>query len=211
MAKTYLISNPEPPEKKAARTAQARAERRQRQNLRNLAWSIIASLGVVALLVIVVVRPDTNLVDQINWREVAAESADQLPGDPIAPPLSDLWTGNRAEVTTESGSDLTWSIGLLGPENSYVFIDQGFNADQSWVDERVEQAEKTDQLTLGYGSKQITWTEFDRRTIEPSGNNAYILVFESIDSTVVVGGTDARGVLEVATEASWQLAEENLR
>lgn len=211
MAKDYLFSKPEPPEKKAARAAQAREERRQRQNVRNLAWSIIASLGIVALLVIVVVRPDTNLVEEVNWREVAAQSADQLPGEPITPTLSDLWKGNRAEVKEELGSGITWSLGLLGPENSYVFIDQGFEADEAWLIEKTEQAKKTDELTLGYGKGQITWIEYDRRMVDPTGNNAYLLSFRSKTSTVVVGGTDARGVIEVATEASWQLAEENLQ
>ncbi|MDP4971913.1 MAG: DUF4245 family protein, partial [Pontimonas sp.] len=116
MARTIITSGPEDPEDKAARLAKARAERKARQNMRNLVWSMLASLGVVALLVIVVVRPDTDLVQQIDWREVAEQSADQLPGDPVTPMLSDLWTSNRAEVTTQTGSEVTWSICLQGPE-----------------------------------------------------------------------------------------------
>ena len=80
MAKTIITSGPEDPEAKAARVTKARAERKARQNMRNLIWSLLASLGIVALLVIVVVRPDTNLVQEIDWQEVAAQSADQLPG-----------------------------------------------------------------------------------------------------------------------------------
>ena len=117
------LGRPETPREKSERVAAARAERKARQNTRNLVWSLLASLGVVALLVILVVRPDTNLVDEVDWVEVAAEAKDQLPGEPIVPMLSDLWSANRAEVTSEPGSTATWSIGLLGPERSYVFVD----------------------------------------------------------------------------------------
>ena len=211
MAREILTSGPEHPEDKAARVAKARAERRARQNMRNLVWSVLASLGLVALLVIVVVRPDTNLVEEIDWQEVAEQSADQLPGEPVVPMLSDLWSSNRAEVSQEAGADVTWSIGLLGPEDSYVFVDQGFGANDAWVAARVEQSASTGKVLLGYAPNQVEWLEYDRRYMDPTGNNAYVVVFEYEDSIVVVGGTNAKGVIEVANEVSWRLAEENLR
>lgn len=211
MARTIITSGPEDPEDKAARLAKARAERKARQNMRNLVWSMLASLGVVALLVIVVVRPDTDLVQQIDWREVAEQSADQLPGEPVTPMLSDLWTSNRAEVTSEPGSEVTWSIGLLGPEDTYVFVDQGFGANEAWVAQRVEQSASTGAVILGYSPNQVEWVEYDRRGVDPGGNNAYVVVLEQDDSIVVVGGTNAKGVNEVANEVSWRLAEDSLR
>jgi hypothetical protein len=209
MAKTIITSGPEDPEAKAARVAKARAERKARQNMRNLIWSVLASLGVVALLVIVVVRPDTNLVQEIDWQEIAAQSADQLPGEPVSPMLSELWTSNRAEVTKEPGADVTWSIGLLGPEDSYVFVDQGFGANDAWVALRVEQSRSTGDVLLGYAPNQVQWREYDRQDVDSGGLNAYVVVLEQEGSIVVVGGTNARGVTEVANEVSWQLAESN--
>lgn len=211
MAKTIITSGPEDPEAKAARVAKARAERRARQNMRNLIWSLLASLGIVALLVIVVVRPDTNLVQEIDWQEVAAQSADQLPGEPVVPRLSELWSANRAEVSQEPGAEITWSIGLLGPEDSYVFVDQGFGANEAWVAQRVEQSQSTGDVLLGYAPNQVQWREYDRTDVDPGGLNAYVVVLEQDDSIVVVGGTNAKGVNEVANEVSWRLAEDSLR
>jgi hypothetical protein len=205
MAKSIITSEPEHPEDKAARVAKARAERR------NLIWSMLASLGVVALLVIVVVRPDTNLVNEVDWRVVADQSADQLPGDPVVPMLSDLWVANRAEVSSEPGAEATWSIGLLGPEDSYVFVDQGFGASDEWLALRTERSPSTGEIDLGYSPDQVTWVEYDRREVDPAGNNAYIVVLETPQSTVVVGGTNAKGVTEVATDLSWRLAEGTLQ
>lgn len=211
MAKTIITSEPEHPEDKAARVAKARAERRARQNMRNLIWSMLASLGVVALLVIVVVRPDTNLVDEVDWQEIALQSADQLPGEPVVPMLSDLWVANRAEVSSEPGAEATWSIGLLGPEDSYVFVDQGFGATEEWLALRTERAPSTGEVDLGYSPEEITWVEYDRREFDPTGNNAYVVVVETPESIVVIGGTNAQGVTEVANDVSWRLAEDTLQ
>lgn len=212
MARTILTSGPEDPAAKAQRTAKARAERRARQTMKNLVWSLLASLGLVALLIIVVVRPDTNLVETVDWEEVALQSESNLPGDPVVPMLSDLWSSNRAEVTSEPGSEATWSIGLLGPEDSYVFVDQGFGATENWVAVRTENFPSTGTIDFGYsGPNIVTWVEYDRRDVDPGGNNAYVVVYDAGESIIVVGGSDARGVAEVANDLSWQLTQEELR
>lgn len=200
------LGRPETPAERHDRVSEAKRVRRARQTLRNLIWSLLASFGIVALLIIVVVRPDVNLVETIDWNRVAAEASDQLPSDAIAPALSELWSSNRAEITREAGSHATWSIGLLGPEQSYVFIDQGFSADASWVAVRTQRATPTGTVTFGYGPpNELEWQEFDRREQDPGGIRAYVVVFESDDATIVIGGTDERGVREVANDVSFQL------
>jgi hypothetical protein len=174
--------------------------------MRNLVWSLLASLGVVALLVIVVVRPDTNLVDTVDWVAIADNAEAQLPGAPITPMLSDVWSANRAEVTAEPGASATWSIGLLGPEQSYVFVDQGFGADSLWLSSRTERSNPTGTASFGYGPpNELVWEEYDRRDQDPDGIRSYVVVFTTAESTIVVGGTDERGVREVANDISFQL------
>jgi hypothetical protein len=200
------LGRPETPEEKFERVAKARAERRSRQNMRNLIWSLLASLGVVALLVIVVVRPDDSLIESVEWQAVAAEASESLPSPALSPMLSELWEANRAEVTKEPGAVATWSIGLLGPEQTYVFLDQGFGADAAWVARRVEQSSPTGAVTLGYGAPhEVVWDEYDRRSVDPGGNRSYVVVTKWNDSMVAVGGTNKRGVEEVANEISYQM------
>lgn len=200
------LGRPETPEERQDRLAAARKERRARATMRNLIWSLLASLGVVALLVIVVVRPDTNLVDTVDWVAIADEAEAQLPGPPITPLLSDLWRANRAEVRSEPGASATWSIGLLGPEQSYVFVDQGFGADSLWLAPRVERSSSTGTVSFGYGPpNELLWQEYDRRERDPGGIRSYVVVFTTAESTIVVGGTDERGVREVANDITYQL------
>ena len=206
------LGRPETPAERADRVQKAREERRKRQTIRNLVWSLVASLGVMALLVLVVVRPDTSLVAAIDWRQVASEKSDQFPGEPVVPDLDEQWSANRAEFGVESGSVETWSLGLLGPEQSFVFLDQGFDAGPIWLDDRVKRAPITGTVSLGGAvDEQLVWQEYDRRDVDPTGNRAYVLVYEAKDSTVVIGGTNEQAVLIVAVEATRILLEENQR
>lgn len=198
------LGRPETPAEKNERVQNARAERKARQNMRNLVWSLLASLGVVALLVIVVVRPDESLVESVQWEAVAEQAAPGLPGTPIVPRLSEMWESNRAEVRKEPGAEATWSIGFLGPEQSYVFVDQGFGADASWVQQRLDNSRTTGVVTLGY-LEELSWEEYDRQAQDPGGNRAYLVVTEWDDSTLVVGGTSRQAVHEVASDISDQI------
>jgi hypothetical protein len=92
-----------------------------------------------------------------------------------------------------------------------VFVDQGFGASDEWLALRTERSPSTGEIDLGYSPDQVTWVEYDRREVDPAGNNAYIVVLETPQSTVVVGGTNAKGVTEVATDLSWRLAEGTLQ
>jgi hypothetical protein len=183
----------------------ARRERRARQTTRNLVWSLLTSLGVVALLIVVVVRPDTNLVEDIDWRVVAQESAGSLPGEPLYPRLYDLWSSNRAEIVNEPGADIVWSIGLLGPENSYVAFDQGFGADATWVAGKVEQSPSSGSVELGYGTNTLEWIEYDRSAADEGANNAYVLVLEQEEFILVVAGTSKRAVAQITDDITFQL------
>jgi hypothetical protein len=203
------LGRPETPLERSERVAKARSLRRGRQTTRNLVWSLLTSLGVVALLVILVVRPDTNLVENVDWAAVAEGAADQLPSEPIVPMLSDLWSANRAELTAEAGASATWSIGLIGPERSYVFVDQGFEANEAWIVQRTVRSVSTGNVTFGYERPyELVWQEYDRRIEDPSGNKAYVVVLKHTDSVIVVGGTDERGVREVANDISYQLTQD---
>lgn len=199
------LGRPETPAEKNDRVTTARIERRSHQTARNLVWSLLVSLGVVALLVVVVVRPNVNLVDEVDWRSVAEESAGVLPAEPVAPLLYDLWTSNRAEILGEPGTEITWSIGLLGPENSYVAFDQGFGAGASWVAAKVEQSPLTGEVFLGIKSNTVAWEEYDRTAFDAGANNAYVLSVKLPESIIVIAGNNKRAVEQVAEDVSLQI------
>jgi len=203
------LGRPETPEETQARLAKARQERRGRQTIRNLVGSLLASLAVVALLVFVVARPDSSLVEEVDWRGLAGQAADQVPGTLVVPDLSGEWSANRAEISSAPGAVVVWSVGFVSQTQGFVFLDQGFDADSSWIQARTRQARQTAELTLGADSGPgLEWIEYDRRAQDPSGNYAYILVHLGDSSTIVVGGTSADAVAEVARVVTESLRKE---
>lgn len=201
------LGRPETPEETRARVEKARAERRSRQTIRNLVWSMLASLGVVVLLVLVVARPDQNLVQPVEWQEVATRASEELPGSVIEPQLPDGWFANRAEIETAPGTNGVWSLGLITADRHYVFLDQGFGADASWIAQRTQTSPPTGELVLfSESGAELTWTEYDRRDVDEGGNYAYLLVVTANDSVVVVGGSDAASVTELARRVTEEVA-----
>lgn len=197
------LGRPETPEETRARVEKARAERRSRQTIRNLVWSLLASLGVVVLLVLVVARPDQNLVQPVDWKQVAATATEELPGAALAPTLPSGWVSNRAEIEASPGTSGVWSLGLISDDRQYVFLDQGFGADPSWVAERTQLSPATGEVEVpGAEGSALTWVEYDRQGVDAGGNYAYLLVLTLEDSIVVLGGSDAATVVELAGAVS---------
>lgn len=193
------LGRPETPDEKLARIAQSRAERRSRQTIKNLVWSMLASLGVVVLLVLVVARPDDNLVQPVEWTSVAEKATVDLSASVVQPALPEGWSANRAEVTNEPGTGGVWSLGLITDDRAYVFLDQGFQADASWVAGRTQLSRPTGDVTLTLpGGSAVLLEEYDRQEVDPGGNYAYLLVLTLEDSTIVLGGSDAESVTELA-------------
>jgi hypothetical protein len=66
-------------------------------------------------------------------------------------------------------------------------------------------------VSFGYGRpNELVWEEYDRRDEDPTGNKAYVVVLEGETFTLVVGGTDERGVREVANDITYQLTQGRL-
>ena len=68
------LGRPETPQETADRRAAAAAKRRSNQTVFNLVIATVASLGVVLLLVLVVVRPDPGPAEPIDVAAIAADA-----------------------------------------------------------------------------------------------------------------------------------------
>ena len=193
------MSNSETPEEAAARKAEARRLRRQRQNTRNLVASIAASLGLVVFLVLVVARPDESIVRAIDYELVAANTEPTAPGPLIAPPLDDTWSANRAELTEEPYGRV-WAIGLVSTTGDYVELAQVFGGAEDAVTDLVGVGGDQSKTTLA-GESQVSWTVIDRSGLENPGNALFAVVSDTETGLVVISGTTEQGVLFIASQA----------
>jgi len=176
-----------PAQEAAPTAAERRAARRANQTTFNLVLALLASLGIVALLVAVVVRPE-GTPPTVDYREIGT-SAQGGVDEPLAvPDLPDGWTANRAELVTAPADGVTrWEIGFLTPGGEYIGLTQGIRANDSWLAEQVRSARASSTEVHG----GLTWDVYDRRDAPDPGNVEFALVTASGASTIVLGGTAA--------------------
>ncbi len=190
----------------ADRKATASAAHRSNQTLLNLVIALAASLVVVFILVVVVVRPDqSGPAKAVDWVSVAKDAQQSVSTKLVVPKLPTTWSANRAELidaTSASDRIASWQIGFLTPSTQYIGLVQGIKADASWVSTQLQQKTSTGDATFG----GFRWQVYDHRTDDHPGNLAYALVTTVGDSTVVLAGTGSDAEFQtLATEISGEL------
>ncbi len=185
------LGRPETPQETADRRTAASAKRRANQTAFNLVIALVASLGIVAFLVLVVVRPDGAGAPPIDYAAAARDAQGDADADLVVPRLPDGWTANRAEYEGAPADGVPrWGIGFLTPDDdgdpaSYIGLTQGIGADRGWAGDLVDDARATGTVSLG----GVEWTVYDRREADDPGNLAYSLVAGFDDADVVLSGT----------------------
>ena len=195
------LGRPETPQETADRRAAASAKRRGNQTIFNLIIATVASLGVVLLLVIVVVRPDPGPVESIDVASIAADAQAGAEASLVVPVLPETWSANAARFG-EVAEVPTWYIGYVTPETQFIALNQGIGANVTWLAEVVDDLEATGAATLD----GIDWTLYENRGDRDAGNHAYAMSADIGDSTIVLHGTASDAefqavALAVAAEA----------
>ncbi|PZE86471.1 DUF4245 domain-containing protein [Curtobacterium sp. MCBD17_032] len=199
------LGRPETPEETWARKDTARRARREHQTAFNLVLALIASLGIVLFLVAVVVRPDQAVDRAVDYRQVA-QQADVSGARLLVPTLPSGYTSNHADYQSGSARGVAvWTIGLLTPDEQYIGMHQGIDANDTWIADQLDQKAATGSRDIG----GVEWTVYDRRDEgKDAGNNAYALVTTSGRDTVVLAGTaDDRSFRAVATAVGAELRD----
>lgn len=199
------LGRPETAEETWARKDSARRARRQHQTAFNLVLALIASLGIVVFLVAVVARPDGAVDRSVDYQQVASQA--DVPGVTLAAPeLPDSYSANRADYKDKAADGVdVWTVGFLTPDKQYVGLQQGIDANPTWVANQLDQHAATGSRSIG-GTK---WTVYDRRAEgKDAGNQAYALVASFGRNTVVLAGTaDDASFRKIAAGVAKQLSD----
>ena len=182
------LGRPETPEETAARKAQNSANHRSRQTVNNLVYSLIATVALVAVIIIAVPRGNpTSSTPPVDYATIAQEAQGTQPDRLLVPKLPSGWKANSAELRTKTADGVdAWYIGLLTPKGQYIGITQGFEANDSWV------ADQVNRSRIG-GTREIDavrWDVYDnRKSGADAGNVVYALTTKAGKSSVIVFGT----------------------
>ncbi len=174
----------------------AAAERRAKQTVRNLIFSMVATLGLVILLVLGVPRDDSNRIAAVDYVQIAAEAEASLGFEVLTPQVPDSWWSNAARLENDLGVQ-SWYIGFVTEDNQFIGLSQGFEVNPSWT-----------ALTL-QGNWLEDETEIAGRTWEiwptltpsnPPGTKEYAMLHSFGDSAVVIYGTASKEDFNILAE-----------
>lgn len=163
------LGRPETPDETAARRAENSRAHRANQTTRNLILALLASLAIVLFVVLVVVRPSTNLVATVNYRSVAAQAQQTETVRLASPSLPKSWSANDAELKAGPGSAQTWYIGFITPQHQFIALEQGIGRTSAWFGSVIGAVHSTGHVTID----GIRWTIYDQRTNSSAGNFGY--------------------------------------
>ena len=181
------LGRPETPQEAAARKAEASRNHRARQTVSNLVYALIATLALVAVIVLVVPKSAPTEQTHVNYAAVAAQGQGTEPDRLVSPKLPKSWTSNSAELKTGSADQIdSWYIGLITPSQQYIGLTQGFKANDTWTANLLENSTGTGAVTID----GIRWTVYNNRNSSRDvGNVEYALSTQAGDSTYVLLGT----------------------
>lgn len=161
------------------------AERRAKQTIRNLIFSMLATLGVVALIYLGVPRDDSSLIQRIDYVAVSEEAKSSLGLEVAAPRIPSDWWSNAARVEKQLGLD-AWYIGFVTSNNEFIGFNQTFNSNASWEADFLAGNELSGTEVIGGLSWELYPT---KRPSDPPGTKEYVMLHRSENFTVVIYGT----------------------
>ena len=198
------LGRPETPDETAQRKAENSRKHRANQTALNLVGATIASLAIVAFLIIVVVRPAPAPAESIAYATIATQAQVNTEEPLLAPALPGSWTANAARFESREQVS-TWYIGFVTPKTQFIALNQGIDANPTWKAAVLNNSEETGSIDID----GVTWTEYDQRESSSPGNFAYSLATTSGGSTIVLHGTAEQAeFVALATALAVELTEQ---
>ncbi|MEY3846861.1 MAG: hypothetical protein RJA66_1128 [Actinomycetota bacterium] len=185
----------------------AAAKRRAKQTVNNLVLALLASLGVMLALVLVVPRDDSNRIQSVDYKAIAAEAQASSGQQIIAPELPADWWSNSARWTAKPADGVqNWYSGFVGPKNQYIGLTQAFGINPTWLAFQLKNSAKTGTQAIG----DYAWDIYE--ALEPSDppktkDFMMVLNYNSKDAAIIYGVAKPADFVAIATAIQAKLAE----
>ena len=173
-------------EELAAYKLRNKIRRSQRQTYINLVLALLASVGVMLLLVFVVVRPQGNLVPQVDYKAIAATEQPALSTPLLVPDIPTDWYSNNARLKVGNADEVDiWQLGFVTSSETFIGIRQGIGGTDVWEVRALDGALPTGSIDLG----GTTWVLYDYRDkADEAGNYQFVISRDIGDSRVLIYG-----------------------
>ncbi|WP_166784147.1 DUF4245 domain-containing protein [Cryobacterium suzukii] len=200
------LGRPETPQETADRLAENSRKYRSHKTVNNLVLSLLVTVGAVLVLVLLVPRNDNPITRDIDYASIAAQIQPVVDHALASPELPDGWSANDAEWRAGTNGQVpSWYIGLLTPDNQFIGFNQAFDANPTWLAQKLPDSPVVDTVSIA----GVTWDVY--RNSAPAadrGNFDYALVTTAGTSTYLLIGTAPTGDFEtLATALAANVAE----
>jgi hypothetical protein len=123
---------------------------------------------------------------------IAVAEGANAPVPLAAPAVPADWYANAARYRVEFDVQ-TWYVGFITAGEGFIALNQGIDANPTWVGAEVDGRSATGDIRIG----GLEWQVYDHRDDRDAGNYAYALVTELDGSSVVLHGTASDAEFEV--------------
>jgi hypothetical protein len=161
------LGRPETPQETADRKAASSAAYRSSQTFRGLIAALIATVGVVLLIVLIVPRGDMAGSRGVDLSAAATNAQNSLSRPVLLPTVPSNWRVNKAVLI--DGKPIVWDI-TTAPEaadaRGYAHIAQAFDADADWAATPLKGTAPKGTVSIG----GRTWNQYELANPAQSGN-----------------------------------------
>lgn len=185
----------------------AAAKRRARQTVNNLLLALIASLGIMIAIILVVPRDDSNRIQPVDYKSIAAEAHTSSGKQVVAPELPTGWWSNSARWSPKPADGVqNWYAGFVGPKNQYIGLTQAFGINPTWLAFQLKNSAKTGTQAIG----PYTWEIYE--ALEPSNppktkDFMMTLAYNEHDTVIIYGVAKPQDFVEIAKAIQVKLME----
>ncbi|MDJ0350216.1 DUF4245 domain-containing protein [Cryobacterium sp. PH29-G1] len=201
------LGRPETAQETADRLAENSRKYRSRKTVNNLVLSLLVTVAAVLVLVLLVPRNDNPINRDVDYATIASQLQPVVKHALASPELPDGWSANDAEWRAGTNGQVpSWYIGLITPENQYIGFSQAFDANPTWLAQKLPDSPVVDTVTID----GVIWDVY-RNSAQPAdrGNFDYALVTTAGASTYVLIGTAPTGDFETLAIALTANVAEN--
>lgn len=183
MARSRDLGPTETPQQVADAKAERSANYRASQTTRNLIAAMIATVAVVAVIVLAVPRGEPAPRAPIDVASVAEGIVDTYDRPVVVPEVPGSWLINGAAV--EADAIPRWGIVYVPDENSFVNVSQGFDADETWAAQQLGGASPTGTITVD----GIAWDRYEISDPSRNANISYALGTQAGTDHILIYGS----------------------
>ena len=109
-------------------------EHRAKQTVNNLLLSLLATAGMVLVLILIVPRDDSSRIPKIDYIAIAEQATVSTGNGIAAPTIEAGWWSNQAKWF---GSPIDamprFAVGFVSPKNDYIGMTHAFGVNPTWL------------------------------------------------------------------------------